>query len=178
MTKPKKPQIGDGQDPDSFANAADAMGDVDRLPRRHRPPPDAKAPTRVAGNDGGGHPTALIHPDADEPLFGHRRGVSETTLRRLRAGKLRPEATIDLHGLRHDRARHRLGDAIEAAAREGLRCVLVIHGRGRRSAGGEAVLRGALPEWLDQPPLDRRVRAVAPAQRQDGGDGASYLLLA
>jgi DNA-nicking Smr family endonuclease len=97
--------------------------------------------------------------------------------RELRSGRTRPGARVDLHRLDRVQARHALRKAFGTASAQGVRCVLVIHGRGRRSPGGEATLKSALPGWLRSAPLDEWVRSFAPALPRDGGDGASYVLL-
>ena len=66
----------------------------------------------------------------------------------LARGELEPEERIDLHGIRREAASRLLARRLESAAGRGLRCIAVIHGRGRRSEGGEGVLREALPDWL------------------------------
>jgi len=98
-------------------------------------------------------------------------------LRRLRAGKIRPELTVDLHGLTRDEAFARLCNAIAGAAVAGNRCVLVIHGRGHHTADGRSVLKDSLADWIVRPPLANRVMEYCVAQSRDGGVGASYLLL-
>ena len=114
----------------------------------------------------------------DEAQAGVFRGdVPPRAFRELRSGQTRPGARIDLHRLDREQAHHALRKAFGIASAEGTACVLVIHGRGRRSPGGEATLKSALPGWLRSAPLDHWVRAFAPAQPRDGGDGATYVLL-
>jgi DNA-nicking Smr family endonuclease len=55
--------------------------------------------------------------------------------------------------------------------------VLVIHGKGRNSAGGVAVLRGEVSAWLSQGASSAHVAAFTTARREDGGEGAMYVLL-
>ncbi len=95
------------------------------------------------------------------------------TRQRLRRGQLRPEATLDLHGLTRDEAHARLEAFLAKAHASGRRCVLVITGIGRGSPGG-GILRRALPGWLE---LHPEVLDSAPAQPADGGAGACYVLL-
>ena len=113
--------------------------------------------------------------DAQAAVF--RGDVPPKQFRALRSGQVRAGARIDLHRLDRDQAHHALRKAFGVASAEGKACVLVIHGRGRRSPGGEATLKSALPGWLRSPPLDAWVRAFAPARPRDGGDGATYVLL-
>ena len=62
------------------------------------------------------------------------------------------------------------------AQRAGQRCALVVHGRGLRSREGP-VLKRTLPAWLADAKVARLVLAFAPARPEDGGEGASYVLL-
>lgn len=116
-------------------------------------------------------------PDPDEPRLAAAAGVSDRQLRALGRGEPEPEEKIDLHGLRRDAARRLLADRIESARARGLRCVVVVHGRGQRSSGGEAVLRDALPEWLAGTACAKHLLGFAPAPNHHGGQGATLVLL-
>ena len=100
-------------------------------------------------------------------------GVQARTLQRLRRGRLRPEATLDLHGFTRHEAHLEVDRFLRRAHADGCRCVLIIHGIGRGSES-HGVLREALPGWLAAHP---EVLSSAPAQPADGGAGASYILL-
>ena len=85
-----------------------------------------------------------------------------------------------------DDAHRALGDFIVRCVQRGLRCVLVITGKGLRrlaedEAGGRVgeigILRNAVPRWLNEAPNRARVLAFAAAQPRDGGGGALYVLL-
>lgn len=104
----------------------------------------------------------------------HRPGVRKTTLRKLKRGQYVVEAELDLHGYTREQARVALYDFVREAAYRGLRCVRVIHGRGRRSGRHGPVLKPAVASWL------RRCDAVlayTSARPVDGGTGALYVLL-
>jgi DNA-nicking Smr family endonuclease len=111
-----------------------------------------------------------------ERVYGLARGVDPGHLRRLRRGELDVERELDLHGLDARRARHEVASALGEAQRAGERCVLVVHGRGTHSPGGP-VLKEALLEWLQQPPLEALVLAFASAPPPRGGAGALLVLL-
>jgi len=170
-----------GEPPDgegSFADAADAMGDVVRaeqprvrVPRR--PPTRPSRPVHVQRAAG----ARFEFPEPGEPRIAHVVGLPARDLARLAGGQPAPGARIDLHGHTASSARRRLQVELIGAADRGVRTVLVIHGRGRHSAAGAAVLREALPDWLTHPPLAERVLAFAPARVKDGGEGATYVLL-
>jgi DNA-nicking Smr family endonuclease len=103
-------------------------------------------------------------------------GVDRRTAERLRRGALALEARLDLHGMTQEEAHRALDAFLARAAQAGKRCVLVITGKGGRSSG-DGVLRAAVPRWLNEAPNRARLLAFAPAQPQDGGAGALYLLL-
>lgn len=110
----------------------------------------------------------------DAPDEFMRNGLSRMTLRKLRRGNWPVEDTLDLHGNNSDAARRLLQEFLYDVARRGLRCVLVIHGKGLNSQGGEAVLRKLARHWLAQRP---DVLAYCHALPRDGGSGAAMVLL-
>ena len=112
--------------------------------------------------------------DTDEALSWRRLGVSADVPRRLRRGAWSIQAQVDLHGLRRDEARERLGGFLREAARHGLRCVRVIHGKGNGSPGRQPVLKGKVRSWLVQ---KAEVLAFVQAGPNDGGSGALVVLL-
>lgn len=160
---------GDDPEPGSFGDAISGVKPLADRDRRTTRPTGARAPERPA-------PARFHRPDPAEAGLGGASGVQTSQLRRLRAGRIRPERSIDLHGLRAQPARRRLHAELASAFEEGARCVLVVHGRGLHSKQA-AVLRDALPGWLADPALEGRVLAFAPARPADGGAGASYVLL-
>jgi DNA-nicking Smr family endonuclease len=120
--------------------------------------------------------TRFAFPRPDEPLLGHAGGIQRRQLERLRSGQIRPEASIDLHHLQTEEARAALHRRLIEAHDAGQRCVVVIHGRGLRSERGP-VLKRALPTWLTDAAVAHRILAFAPARSEDGGEGATYVLL-
>ncbi len=107
---------------------------------------------------------------------GHIAGVDRRTAERLKRGRLNIDARLDLHGLTQAEAHRALNAFIAASYEAGRRCLLVITGKGyRREDGG--VLRGKVPQWLNQSPNRGRVLAFDYAQQRDGGTGALYIML-
>jgi DNA-nicking Smr family endonuclease len=111
-------------------------------------------------------------------------GLDKASAERLKRGRYPIEARIDLHGMRQDDAHRTLGDFLARSARGGLRCVLVITGKGLRRLGDDmpgssqlGILRNAVPRWLNEAPNRARILAFGTAQPQDGGGGALYVLL-
>jgi DNA-nicking Smr family endonuclease len=129
----------------------------------------------------------LIHkPQVDPPrhmhqslLPGQLNGVDHRLGRRLKRGQLPIEATLDLHGHRRDDAHAELTGFLAWAQGRGMRCLLVITGKGRRTPLDEerSVLKAMLPRWLNEPNNRNRILAFAHARPQHGGEGAFYVLL-
>jgi len=103
-----------------------------------------------------------------------RNGLPRMTLRKMRRGHWPVQDSLDLHGNTSDAARKLLQEFLHEAAQHGLRCVLVIHGKGMNSRGGEAVLRKLTRHWLAQRP---DVLAYCDAPPGGGGSGAALVLL-
>jgi DNA-nicking Smr family endonuclease len=116
---------------------------------------------------------AALLESADELAFA-RPGTTRDALRRLRRGQYAVQAAIDLHGLGRAVAHAVLRDFISASAAAGLRCVRVIHGKGRRSGSRGPVLKRVVDHWLRRMEV---VAAFASARPVDGGTGAVYVLL-
>jgi DNA-nicking Smr family endonuclease len=95
-------------------------------------------------------------------------GLSRMMLRKLRRGHWPIQDRLDLHGLNTDAARQLLQEFLHEAKQNGLRCVLVIHGKGM------AVLKQNTRHWLIQHP---QVLAWCEAKPGDGGGGAVLALL-
>lgn len=102
---------------------------------------------------------------------------------KLKRGKSKPEARIDLHGMTAAVAHGALTRFILSAQADGKRLVLVITGKGRESESSgpiptrTGVLRHQLPHWLDTPPLKNAVLQVTQAHQRHGGSGAFYVYL-
>jgi len=109
----------------------------------------------------------------DELMF-RRPHVREDILIKLRRGHYAVDAEIDLHGLTGAQAKAALREFIADAIQRELRCVRIVHGKGRRSGPRGPVLKNIVNRWLQQ--LDA-VLAFASARAIDGGSGAVYVLL-
>jgi DNA-nicking Smr family endonuclease len=100
-----------------------------------------------------------------------RHEVRASERRRLRA--LRPQRSIDLHGLSADEAVHRVERFLRRSAEEGLEKVLIIHGKGMHSAS-EPVLGRRVKELLQRLPLAGEFGA---GKREWGGRGVTWVIL-
>lgn len=115
-------------------------------------------------------------PAPPDLTHGRAAGVDKRTVERLRRGQIAIEAGIDLHGHTQEEAHRALQAFISAQAGGGRRCVRVVTGKGAFREGG-GVLKTAVPRWLNEPPLREMVLAFSHARRDDGGEGALYVLL-
>jgi DNA-nicking Smr family endonuclease len=104
-------------------------------------------------------------------------GLDPRMLTRLRRGEFTVQADLDLHGVDAPSARALVETFLIECQTRGLRCVRIVHGRGRNSPDGIPVLKRNLPRWLARGPARLAVLAYATAAPKDGGAGASYVLL-
>jgi DNA-nicking Smr family endonuclease len=144
------------------------------------PPLPPKKPHRTKPTPSPG-PKPAVKP-APRPL----NPIDAQTRRKIARGSLAIEGRIDLHGLTQDDAHAALRVFIVGARRRGLKIVLVITGKGRRSDGafhghdvfspGErGVLRRLVPHWLAAPDLRDHVVGFEEAHVAHGGAGAIYV---
>jgi DNA-nicking Smr family endonuclease len=120
--------------------------------------------------------TAHEAPPGRFPALNHFAGIDRANAERLKRGLHPIEARLDLHGKTQAEAHHALVAFIHSSSNAGRRCVLVITGRGF-GPGGPGVIKSAVPQWLEDTAVRRKILAIAPAQPRDGGAGALYLLL-
>lgn len=102
-------------------------------------------------------------------------GVSHAQVNELRAGHIRVDDTLDLHGETVDAGIAKLRDLLVKVNRMSRRCVLVIHGKGTHSEHGAPLREAVLAELLG--PLSGLVHAMSTAAANDGGEGATYVVL-
>ncbi|MBL4693427.1 MAG: Smr/MutS family protein [Magnetovibrio sp.] len=112
-----------------------------------------------------------------ELSHGDQPGLDKSTAKRLRRGKVKIEARLDLHGMTQAEARPALVDFLDRAWYAGKREVLVITGKGTRADGRIGVLREAVPRWLNDGENRSRITAFTHAAAKDGGEGALYVRL-
>ncbi|HYH43953.1 MAG TPA: Smr/MutS family protein [Burkholderiales bacterium] len=175
MTKPKPRPA--PQDTEIFRRA---VHDATPLPSPDRVQhPRSKPKPRRIEHDPAVHDHLSDHIPFDpqrvsgEPLSFARPGLQKQVIRELRRGR-GVEAELDLHGLTVPDARRLLAQFLLEAKDRGLRRVLVIHGKGARSEGGEGVLKGSVSSWLAQ---WADVLAFNEAPLAKGGSGAVVVLL-
>ena len=115
--------------------------------------------------------------DTDEYMEGCISGLDTRLVRKLRQGDFSRQAALDLHGMTVEEAQAEVEQFLMKAVRTGLRCVLLIHGRGRNSPGQVPILKDRLKMWLTRSKLAKIILAFATARQHDGGPGALYVLL-
>jgi DNA-nicking Smr family endonuclease len=109
--------------------------------------------------------------------------MDQKSFGKLKRGKLRPEAKLDLHGMTLDRAHPALLRFVMDSHGNGKRLILVVTGKGKqRDEGGpipvrHGVLRHQVPQWLAMQPLKSVVLQIAQAHISHGGGGAYYVYL-
>ncbi|MBW2347075.1 MAG: Smr/MutS family protein [Deltaproteobacteria bacterium] len=114
---------------------------------------------------------------SDEYVEGCVPGFSPRLMKRLKRGEFPLQAHVDLHGLTKREAAVRVREFLVRSNRHGMRCVLVVHGRGLNSENHMPVLKDRLPVWLSRGPAGKIVLAFCTARPYDGGTGALYVLL-
>lgn len=97
-------------------------------------------------------------------------------MKQLRQGRLKPEATLDLHGCKRSEVVTMVKYFLNNAQIHGLETVLVVTGRGLHSENGEPILRHELESYLEQPAEDM-VAEWGRAPKNYGGDGALVLFV-
>lgn len=160
-----------------------AMRDVRRLRNNARAPEQPKPPAQARFTRADerevlresllpvGDPAALE--TGDELMF-RRPGIPDTVLRKLRRGQYAVDAELDLHGMTTTEARAVLRAFVADAVQARMRCIRVIHGKGRGSGPRGPVLKNMVNVWLRQV---EAVIAFGSPPPIHGGSGAVYVLL-
>jgi DNA-nicking Smr family endonuclease len=115
--------------------------------------------------------------DDGRRVEGRRIDVPQPMLRKLRQGIFPIDARVDLHGLGASDARQAVETFVREKRAAGEKCLLIVHGKGEHSPRGQGVLRHEMAGWLAEGPASEHVAAFATATRDDGGEGAVYVLL-
>lgn len=102
-----------------------------------------------------------------------KNGVQEGVYRKLRLGKYDAQDMLDLHRVRLMDARDRVQAFLMKAHEQGLRSVLISHGKGVHSER-PGFLKSYVMHWLEESHL---VLAYHSAPQNQGGSGATYVLI-
>lgn len=170
---------------------AAAVGRLERPPKDPRgraespPPPtadelalsdeDAEALAELNALVGGEAQFDIV--DSDEFIEGCAQGLDRRILRKLKRGDFAVADHLDLHGLTREPAKDAVLAFVTRCQKEGKRCVLIVHGRGKGSKDQIPVLKNLLLGWLGRGPIAKKILAFSTARPHDGGAGAIYVLL-
>ena len=116
----------------------------------------------------------VLDVDAEQALFWARDGVQQSQLRRMKAGQIVFEGSLDLHGMSVEQARTNLGEFLAEAIRLEVRCVRVTHGKAARLDGKKPMIKSHVNTWLRQ---HDKVLGFTSCIARHGGTGAVYVLL-
>jgi DNA-nicking Smr family endonuclease len=149
----------------------------DQVPLRPAPPEPVprqteaeRARARADMADGRYDPAEY---ETGEELLYAQPGLDRNLLRRLRRGQFSVQAELDLHGMTVAVARAAVQRFLADAQGSGMRCLRIVHGKGKGSHQREPILKGKVSHWLRQ---RGDVLAFCSARPVDGGTGAVYVL--
>ena len=116
----------------------------------------------------------VIDVAAEDELYWARDGVQEAQMRKLKAGQIPFDGSLDLHGMTVEKAREQLWDFLAEACKFEIRCVRVTHGKSARRDGKRPLIKSHVNTWLRQHP---QVLGFASCVPRHGGTGAVYVVL-
>ncbi len=185
--KPKEDKSEKGDKHDFLDAMADVTPFQDDKSRIIRPPGPHTEPSHPAPDDVKetmAHLSDLVNGSvelditfSDEYIEGSVKGFSRKLMKQLKRGHFPVQDYIDLHGMTRQEAETEVRDFLLKSHGRGLRCVLIVHGRGPNSPESLPVLKEGLPLWLNRGPVKKIVLAFATAKPYDGGTGALYVLI-
>jgi DNA-nicking Smr family endonuclease len=145
------------------------------LPGRPKPKPKHRdADEQQALSDMATGFTDPEHLETGEELYFKRDGVQSRLFQKLKRGQIRVEKELDLHGMISTEAKKEISQFLAFSKTANIRCIRIIHGKGKGSREGVPVLKGKVNHWLQQ---RDDVLAFCSARQMDGGTGAVYVLL-
>ena len=166
--------------PDDKSLFLDAMEDVQPLKRRSethwQPQRNRRAPQKIDTLQLDNFLTTgfLDLVPLDAPLEFKRDGLQSGVLDKLRLGKYGQQASLNLLRQPVEQCRQMLFAFIHQAMKDGLRNVLIIHGKGKEAGSHANIVRSYLARWLTE--FDQ-VQAFCSALPHHGGGGACYVAL-
>jgi DNA-nicking Smr family endonuclease len=169
---------------DAMAGVTPLNSDRERIERQPGIHIKPSHPAPDDERDGLAHLQGLVHGTvqfditfSDEYIEGSVKGFRRKMMRKLKRGEFSVQDYVDLHGLNRSDAEIRVREFLLNSHVRGLRCVLIVHGRGLNSPDSFPVLKEELPIWLNRGPIRKIVLAFSTALPHDGGTGAVYVLL-
>jgi DNA-nicking Smr family endonuclease len=163
-----------------WAKVAETIRPLSRKAVASSPAPDLSPPPPTAVTKVRGR-VPLARPIAPAPPL---RPTIESNLdgtwdRRLASGSVRPDRTLDLHGMNLNHAWAAIDRSIEAALASGDRIILLITGHNRplSATSQRGKIRAAVHDWLAASRHARDIAAVRGAHPRHGGGGSLYIIL-
>lgn len=104
-------------------------------------------------------------------------GLDANSDKKLRTGNYPIDLILDFHGLTLDQAFDSLIYNIENAYNRGLRCLLVITGKGNRTPAGKTSIKDSIEKWLKIEKISNKIIKYIDADVKHGGTGSLYILL-
>lgn len=111
-----------------------------------------------------------------EVFSGARVSISSDVFKKLKKGLTPIERKLDLHGFKEEEAWQSLNDFLLEVYNQNLRCVLIVHGKGKGygEKGDMGIIKANICAWLENSGL---VLAYHTAMGKHGGSGAVYVLI-
>ncbi len=102
--------------------------------------------------------------------------------RKLKAGQIQPDFTLDLHGHGLDAAYQRLMSGVAQARSMGARTILLVAGKSRPvdpadRGSRRGAIRAKVLDWLAASEHGSAIAAIRRAHMRHGGEGALYIVL-
>ena len=109
-------------------------------------------------------------------------GLDSHWERRMKAGAVQPDFTLDLHGHGLDAAYNRLMSGVAQARAMDARTILLIAGKSRPVDPADrgthrGAIRAKVLDWLAASSHASSIAAIRKAHRRHGGEGALYIIL-
>jgi DNA-nicking Smr family endonuclease len=176
MLEKVRSRIGTHKEPEVAPSDDYTRGARPLPPHSNRVPPAPRSGGPPAQSSDGVVPIFDIASEEGK-IEGARAGFARR-LRELSRGLLPVFDRLDLHGLSVEKAEVAVRAFCSSARGAVPRTVLIVHGKGLHSHGGQPILRDEVAHWLSSAPLARDVLCFATARPKHGGAGAMYVLLA
>jgi DNA-nicking Smr family endonuclease len=179
----------------AWAHLAASVKPLPGKKRPNPPPPGEGDHAKHGGGAGAADPAGSAKPVKPKPRLplhqpaagppprsGEDRGLDSHWDRRVKAGRLEPDLTLDLHGHTLDTAYDRIMAGLDQARMMGARVVLVVAGRERPVDPADRMtkrgaIRAKMLDWLAASRHGSAITAVRRAHIRHGGEGALYLIL-
>lgn len=119
----------------------------------------------------------------DNLSIGEIANIDRNTAQKFKRGEFKIERRLDLHGKTEKNAYDLVENFIKTSYLQGLRCVLIVTGKGRPHTEEEdymsprGILKERVPQWLNNDILRPLILSISYSLPKDGGDGALYILL-